>query len=459
MVDGHILSTRKYAHNPSFFLWALGFLGAFIAAIISIHLYSLRDPSDLLLISLEDVINLFPSAILFFVVGFVFVKRRWGSAGGITLFLIAYWMRVFVGIFLASLFQYDDEIGFHLKSEPPTWNILLFTPRLAYHHLTDLLYAVFGANILVPKAFNALVGSLLPFLVYDLGYRLFESRRVASWAMIFTAFLPPLVVYSGVNLKEILTAFGFVAIIWFLGFDRPFTVGKIVGLAALLAFLYWLRGPVWAMIGMVGIVCYVFLERERLFEEKISFALPLVFLILFIISIGILFIYNPIEIYDKPFIEGLDSFQSSRAQVSQYLDISSPFAIKNQVVLFLRALYSPTPLSVVLSYGIGKMIESLNMLSWYLLFPLALIGALSNGHKSAVIVAALIILGVYTMAAVGVTFLGEIHRHRMPVMGLVSVMAAGGLQLGVLRKYGWIVLFWWLGALIFNIWWTVLRIF
>ena len=66
----------------------------------------------------------------------------------------------------------------------------------------------------------------------------------------------------------------------------------------------------------------------------------------------------------------------------QYIDLENPLAPRNFIVLFLRGLFSPSPLRFLFDYGLDTLVEAVNMLTWYLLFPLGVIGFLSERQRA-----------------------------------------------------------------------------
>lgn len=90
--------------------------------------------------------------------------------------------------------------------------------------------------MLLPEVVGALLGSLPRFFVQNLVTQF--SRSKARWrALLFAAFLPPFVIFSAVNLKEIVTAFSLGLTSWFPVIVRRYTertVGPLISLSLLL---------------------------------------------------------------------------------------------------------------------------------------------------------------------------------------------------------------------------------
>lgn len=92
-------------------------------------------------------------------------------------------------------------MGFHLAALENRHGLFSIAAGRGYHHIVALLYTFMGSNILIPRLFNAFLGALLPFFIFDLTLNIFGDKKVARLAFQFSAFLPPLLLYSAVALK------------------------------------------------------------------------------------------------------------------------------------------------------------------------------------------------------------------------------------------------------------------
>ena len=120
-------------------------------------------------------------------------------------------------------FEYGaaDSMGYHLDAEwlanspwSETWHYL-FGGYKAYSdsgfplYLT-IVYRIFGAVVIIPRFFNALLSSWTCILAYRMSSRTFgeETGRMVG---IMMAFLPNLIIYCGFHLKETVMLFLIVA--------------------------------------------------------------------------------------------------------------------------------------------------------------------------------------------------------------------------------------------------------
>jgi hypothetical protein len=152
-------------------------------------------------------------------------------------------------------------------------------------------------------------------------------------------------------------------------------------------------------------------------------------------------------------------FLESEASVMRYLDVEDLFSPKNLVVLSLRGLFSPSPLRFLMSYGIDTHLEALNMLVWYILFPMAIMGILAYRRRAA-IACALMGMGISILmiATTGIMVGSDPYRHRMVAMGLIAILAVGGFKKEIMHRFRWVIWLWILGAVSFTGMWLTLKI-
>ena len=381
---------------------AIVFVGC-LAGVTAVFIVSSVDLNDMIPFSFYSVLEAIPLMLFLYFIGMGLVAYVSRIPGRFALFTLAFLLRVVVSIVLAQLFQYDDEVQFHFTGIEQRHADSSWAPSVGYYWLTSTLYYLFGPNLLLPKLVNSLWGSLLPFFVYGLGERLFNNSRVAWRAFLFAAFLPPLVVFSSVNLKEILTAFLLVLTLWFLIVPRRPLVQRMLGVFVTLVTLYWLRGVPWVTVALTGPVAYfVFGNMGRLRMSRAKWIGGVVFtgLVLVVVS-PYLFERVRESLVSRTTKETyyVNRFANSSATVTGFLNRSDPLSPKNFAVLFVRGLYSP-PLLRIFSgpLHVDRMIEALNMAVWYFLFPFAVVGVLIGRREFTVLACAVTAFCVLMMA-------------------------------------------------------------
>ena len=439
---------------------AIVFVGC-LAGVTAVFMVSSVDLNNMIPLSFVSVLEAIPLMLFLYFIGMAIVAYISRIPGRFALFTLAFVLRVIVSVVLAQLYQYDDEVQFHFTGIEQRHADSSWAPGVGYYWLISTLYSLFGSNLLLPKLVNSLWGSLLPFFVYGLAERLFNSSSVAWRAFLFAAFLPPLVMFSSVNLKEILTALLLVLTLWFLIVPRRPVMQKMLGVFVTLVTLYWLRGLPWVTVALSGpVVYFLFGNMGRLRTSRAKWIAGAVFtgVVLVVVSPylfervrGSLLSRTTKETYY------VNRFANSSATVTGFLNRSDPLSPKNFGVLFVRGLYSP-PLLRIFSgpLHLGGVIEALNMTVWYFLFPFAVVGVLIGRREFTVLACAVTAFCVLTMATAGEIAGSDPYRHRMTMMGLFSIFSAGGVVNGTLRCKRVVVSLWWTGAFLFSMLWLSL---
>jgi hypothetical protein len=429
-----------------------------------LYVVSLIDPALLVPVSTANLLQAIPWTFFCYFAGIGLVHRLSSLRNRFLLFTVIFLLRVVTGFALAFLFQYDDERAFHEAGVAQMYGLFSWDAGTGYYHLVNMIYAIFWPNILLPKALNSLWGALLPFFAYDLGERLFGDSKAAWRSFLFAAFLPPLVLFSAVNLKEMPTAFLLVLTVWFLTVPRWSAFRKMIGVTISVGALYWLRGAPWAAVDLTGVVAYPLLgETWRLRHLMRLNRLPKLVALGLVAVIVALFFLEPIrEIILRRSTEEryyTQQVEGSSATIMQFIDLSNILSPTNFLLLFLRGLYSPSPMRILYTpYHLDTVIEAFSMMVWYLLFPLAISGFLAGRHRGAVIACGLTALAVLIMATTGVAAGSDPYRHRMATMGLVCALAGGGYQTGLFPSSRWIFWLWWVGALLFTAAWLIFKV-
>ena len=113
-----------------------------------------------------------------------------------------------------SLWYYEESIGNRDSSISSIWNYLFIDTTTVsdsgYVFYLSLLSKIFGDNILYPRLINACFSAATVVLLYKLAKRNIgeEGGRIAA---IFACFMPNLIFYNGLHLKESLMLFLIVA--------------------------------------------------------------------------------------------------------------------------------------------------------------------------------------------------------------------------------------------------------
>lgn len=427
-----------------------------MSASLAVHLVSLVDPTRLVPVSGGEILLAAPLALLLYIVGSALVLR-FPIPRAVGWYTLLFAVRILAAVLLSVLFQFDDERGFHYAGTEQVYGILSFAAGRAYYHLVNILYSVFGANILLPKMVNAFLGSLLPYFAFDIARWLFRDQHAGWRAFLLTGVLPPFVIFSALNLKEIATGFLFVLLAWVLANPKSGYSRRVAGSGVCILALYWLRGAPWAVAGLMGVICHFIWTMRLRFSSFVK--VTAIFVLGGIVAFPLL---DQIQqmIWSRTTQEEyfIERFSGSEATVTRFLDVQNTLSGRNLAVLFLRGLFSPNPLRFVMDYGIDTLLEGLNMLVWYVLFPSAIMGLLAYRREGAAVACGVMAFAVLVIATMGVVVGSDPYRHRMVATGLVAILAAGGFEKAIMRRYRWVTWLWILGAVVFTSLWLTLRL-
>lgn len=230
-------------------------------------------------------------------------------------------------------------------------------------------------------------------------------------------------------------------------------------LLSLLA-LYWLRGVLFVFPCVLClIVYYSFGERPARGEHKRR---GYVQALLVFGLLSLFFLPALIPSVAKTVNERIADEETSKTQahassslIYRYMDIYKPLSPKNQALLFMRGIYSPSPITSLSAFNIDGIMGAVNMTVWYALFPLALICFLEWRRKSGMLACGTIVVLLLYIIAIGISAGSNVYRHRMIATSLICLMAAGTMTLQ--RKHRWVQYAWWLGALAYAGAWVALR--
>lgn len=375
-------------------------------------------------------------------------------------FLVAFGLRIATIVLLTDVlqFRFDDEVWFDLTGRALPYGLFSLAGGRGYYHLVGLTYSIAGPNELLPKVANAFVGSLLPFLVYDIAKQIHLDARVAVRAFLFTVFLPPLVIYSAVALKEMGTATLLTLALWFLARASPDRDRKILLAELALVPLNWIRGSLWTLIGFVGVLTFSALEYRGQYAQMLNRKAAV-----WILFGGMVVVLMLIPGVNKKIGERMtftypEELSQSQATVAEFIDTSRPFSLQTLSVLLVRGIFFPTPFRFLIDHGVSPLLESLVGGVWFVLVPFAAIGFLRDPSHPVLAALAMISVAMLAGAALGVPLGSDIVRHRIAMFPMLYILAGGGMIASEIRRRWWILLIWWAAAFLLTSLWAWARL-
>jgi hypothetical protein len=409
--------------------------GLLIVTAVCVPVVLLFTPALLRPVGIIDVVSAVPAFALFFTLGLMGVLLRapahrspFRGTNELRLYVAAFALRAFVAVALSFSFQFDDEAGLHgFAVEGGKTG--------GYVQVLKAVYAFLGANLVVAKAMNVALGSLLVVLVADL----VEDPRVKRYAQLLALVCPPLVIYSSVNLKETGTALLLVValsgVVRVLRREASVTRGVVL-LAGGAGGLWLLRGAAWAALGGVAILGGVGIEllvhRRDLPRGRILVLLPAMFAAVAFAGPAVAQSIGKEYLSQRVGPQQVTNYFTDRTYaagsgVTGYLDPNDPLGARNLVVLWGRGMFVPSPFRAVTDPTAARTVEVAGTLGWYAMLLAGFAGAARALHRTgtpAILGAA----GLLSFATASLSSLGaDPARHRVVVVPLLCALAAAGL--------------------------------
>jgi hypothetical protein len=389
-------------------------------------------------------------------VGALVVGWRWERTA-VQTFGVGYLVRLACGTVLAYTFQYDDEVAIHgwASHNARLWSHGHFvTQSGGYLMIVTTLYWAFGANLMVSKAFNAMVGSVLPFLVRDITKRLGGGDRAQRRAFWLSMYLPTLILFSSTNLKEISTSFLIVLILWLvLVRPGPTITGAAMGLVVV-RMMNFLRGAPWAIVAVAPVLLVTLLPGRLSWP---ALRRPRPWSLAFAAVIGVWVLFPLAKDINTQYVtdRGNSTYFQDRAQlrgsaVSKFVNPKlSPRSPRTLTVLTLRGVYSPSVVRGLFDPSLEALLEVFGSIAWYLLVPFALEEVIRHWRRMEVLTVGASFGVLYVFASSAVSLGADPSRHR--VIGFPLLAALGMLTLGDSSdRRRWVHVAWWAGASVFT---------
>jgi hypothetical protein len=418
----------------------------YLSAVTALFIGIIGSESILIAQNQVSLIGAIPIALLAFVIGCIVVSGCTGIAASerLVVFVLLLSLEFILSVFTALFFHLDDEQWLH------QWAVEMVQDgiqRWDYSALLAGFYSVFGANLMLGKVINALVTALLPFLVFGIARSLFSDGWAARGSFYWCCCNVALLMYGAFSLKESLTAFLLTAACWGVAFSKEETlVGWFVALGATLALA--LR-PIFAGILILAILVYCFSPGNI---PRYAGTRWLILGSILLISIFLADFIGP-AVYTRVFQDYLEKLQEQRTFAGQIFTSTNALAPSNLLIAALGGVYAPPPVRLLM--GVGNFMETITMVTWYVVLPFSVLGCLRSSQIALRNALAVTVIVGSLVTSASLLFAGVPDRHRMPLFPLLCVMAGNGRPTrGQVRWfYGW-----WLSIIAFNILYWRLRV-
>ena len=173
-----------------------------------------------------------------------------------------------------SIWYYEESIGYRKSSISALWGYLFAHSETVsdsgYRFYLSLLTKIVGDSIILPRLVNSVFSAWACVLIYQLTKRIVgeEAGRIAA---IFTCFMPNLIIYCGLHLKETMMLFLLVAFLEradYLLRIRKYTVWTIIVPFLLLVSLFTFRTVLGAAAAFAFVTGIVFTRTSVVGRKK-----------------------------------------------------------------------------------------------------------------------------------------------------------------------------------------------
>lgn len=401
---------------------------ALLIADAVIFLAPVFHPQTPLQLGTGDVLRAVPGFAFLFSAGVLVLVVRRDHHEQLKLYSLAFGLRTLVALALTFAIQFDDEVLLHVAGREGG--------GVGYGHLLHIVYGLCGSSLLIGKALNVMVGSLLVVFVGDL----VQDPRARHITQLVVLLAPPLVIYSAVNQKEMTTAFlvliatGAVVRLWQ---QNVRVLTATVMVAGSIGALWWLRGAPWAAMCGAGVGLGVLVESaarrrgspRRNRRQLVLLVAAAAVLVGPIVSRQVTQNYLTQRVGPGRTTTYFESrAYASGAGVTSFLTPGDSLGARNLAVLWGRGLFVPSVFRFIAAPSSARTVEFSGALGWYALLLFGLWGAArasgAPGATTLLVVSA--VLSIATAALIGLG--ADPIRHRVVLIPLLAVLGGLGLS-------------------------------
>jgi hypothetical protein len=295
------------------------------------------------------------------------------------------------------------------------------------------LYTVFGHSLILASTVQCIITSLAPVLTYKICCKLYNSTRTARYAALLAAFLPSMVLWSSLLLKDPLVLLLVCSCVLFtLKLQQEMRFRYILPLALAMLLVFPIRGYVFyfVLLSVLGALLMSRFGRGASLVGYLTRLGGIAVIAMALFALG----------FDQIAAEQLNTKMLDRVQISR-LDLArsaqSGFEADADVSNISSALsFLPTGIVYLLFAPFPWQTGSLRMMLplpetifWYCLFPFVLIGMFytARKHLRDALVIFLFVAQLTCFYAIYIGNVGTAYRQRTQVYVFYLVFAAAGL--------------------------------
>jgi hypothetical protein len=304
---------------------------------------------------------------------------------------------------------------------------------LGYFYVNAVMFYLFGTNQLPVKILNAFIGACSARYVFLLARSLFGAN-VGRRAALFCEFLPSLVLWSVLNIRDVWVVFLILFISWkSYAVVRGYSPGSLVSVVLGSLALTWFRDYLFYVVAIPPVVAILIGRRSHLMRN---------FVLALAAGFGIMLLVQHAQAgataIDRMTLEALSKTRQDLAiggsTVGENVDISTPGkALAYLPMGLVYFLFSPFPWQIT---SFLKAFTLPEMLLIYFLTPAMFRGiryTLRTRLREALQI--LLVTTLLTVSyALGEGNVGTLYRHRAQAISMYLMFAAAGLELKKTRE-------------------------
>lgn len=310
------------------------------------------------------------------------------------------------------------------------------------YYWVAVLYSIFGHSQIIAMICQSAIVSFTPILTYKISFLLYGSRKAARYASLLVAFLPSMVIWSSLLLKDPVIIFLLCTTVYCaLKTQRELQYVYIIPATLAMLPILSIRAYVFYFI-LFSLAASYFMSR---FGSKLSLRAYLARLCGIAVIGCALFAIGFDEIVAAQLKTNvLEKIQSSRTDLAR--SGYSGFGTSAKVSTIQDALaFMPTGITYLVlapfpwqGGGLRQMLALPEQVVWYALFPFFIIGMIytARRHLRDALIIFLFVVQLTCFYGIFVGNVGTAHRQRTQVFVFYLIFTAAGIVYSKAKRQG-----------------------
>jgi hypothetical protein len=295
------------------------------------------------------------------------------------------------------------------------------------------LYTVFGHSLIVASTAQCIITSFTPVLTYKICYRLYKSTRAARYASLLTAFLPSMVLWSSLLLKDPLIVFLVcLCVLCTLKLQQEMKLRYMLPGALAMLFVFPIRGYVFyfVLLAVLGALLMSHFGQKASLVGYLARLGGIAIIAIALFSLGFDQIASEqlnLKVLDRIQISRFDLARSAQSGFDVNADVSNlrgALAFLPKGITYL--LFAPFPWQ---TGSLRMMLPLPETIVWYCLFPFVLIGMIytARKHLRDALVIFLFVAQLTCFYGIFIGNVGTAYRQRTQIYVFYLIFAGAGL--------------------------------